>query len=258
MDELPEDWARKKTGDMLRTILSDTDRDSNDSGLDESVTGRLCSDKLNVNGYGLFLPPGNWASLARLTIKTSTANGLAYFLGKIEFKRLTGAIQIVAMHSTSSPSTGFRRFNGGDADNPNCFHTHNEGCSDHGSQALWLLSNFYTPPWLRWGNRALKFPDLDRAAARDMAEKGITYPQDLISVRFARAETWGLLDTNYLFSPERNDITSNTVLSHAESDWHPTRVAHYPEKLEYYECLKEWAETTWPRFKRGFLEGAPN
>lgn len=255
--DLPENWAREKTGDLLRELLSEAEQSNNDSGLEESVIGRLCSHKMRINGYDVLLPSGKWATLAGSGIRTGTATGFAYFLGRIEFKRLVGAIRVFALRANELPGAGFDRIKGYGPDNPNNLFACDDGCIPYGSQGAWALSNYYTPPWQQWANPAIKIVDLDRVAARDMATKGVTYPQDFVSVRFARAETWGLLEVTYLFNPELDGNTSNTVLSFAESDWHASRIQRFPEKQMYCSRLNDWANSAWPAFKNGFLTGKP-
>jgi len=125
----------------------------------------------------------------------------------------------------------------------------------NGHQACWTIRNVYTTPWMRWADRSLKLQSIDRAAAGAMTADGVTFPQDFVSVTFTRTEQWGLLEVMYLFSPESEGITSNTVLTVGESDWTPANTAKYPEKLAYVDKIKSWGIEFWPAFKGAFDAG---
>jgi hypothetical protein len=94
-------------------------------------------------------------------------------------------------------------------------------------------------------------------AAGDLAAKGVDYPQDLVDVRFTRAESWGFLEVSYLFDPELDGITSNIALSARESDWHAPNASRFPDKVAYLSKMRDWGEGFWPKFQQTFESGKP-
>lgn len=254
MTNSSDDWARKKTDDLLRELNASASCDDNDTGLNDAVIGRLYSGLIQIGGFNLELPPGKWTTLAKSDISLPTATGVAYFLGRIQLRRLVGVVRAFAVKSMSHSELGIERIKGCEKDNPNNHYTYVEALTPFDSQACWLIQNYYTPPWQSWANNNIKIVDLDRNAARDMDSKGVTYPQDFVGVRFSCAEKWGLLEVTYLFSPEAEGISSNTVLSYLETDWHANNVARFPEKIAFIAKLKKWGMTFWPEFKTAFTE----
>jgi len=228
----------------------------NDTGLDPALLGRMYRGSVLIDGFNVPLPPGDWANLANSTITQATAVGDAHFLGKIRQKRLVGAIRIFAMRSKDLPGEGFNEAKSCTETNPGrTFVAIDDEMLPKGHQACWTIRSIYATPWSRWADRAVKIGPLDRAAAGDMTAKGVTYPQDFMSLTFTRTEQWGLLEVMYLFSPEAEGITSNTVLAVGEADWTPANIGKYPEKVAYVDKLKGWGIDFWPKFKAAFAAG---
>ncbi|WP_147297981.1 hypothetical protein [Trinickia dinghuensis] len=225
------------------------------SGLDRALLGRTYEQAIKVEGFDIPLPAGRWSMLANTGIRMRQATGMAYFLGRIEHKRLVGAIRLFAVRSNDLPGAGFRAANGCTPGNPNLNYLYVESVKPFDHQACWLINNFFTPPLLQWADRAIKITALDRAAAGDLAAKGVTYPQDLVDVRFTRAETWGVLEVSYLFDPETDGIKSNTALSARESDWHAPNAPKFPAKVAYLAKMRSWGEGFWPKFQQAFASG---
>ncbi len=225
------------------------------SGIDPALLGRTYHDYLLADGFKVPLPRGDWAMLANSTVKAlkdPNNTGMNYFLAQIENKRLVGAIQIVALRSPASPGTGFPAF---ECNDPSFAYAMKEDGQPFGHQACWVIHNWFTPPWQEWADRSKKMSELTRAAAGEMAAKGITYPQDLVDVEFYRSESWGLLEVHYLFSPEKEHISSNIAPSFRDSDWWALNLRRYPEKLRYVEAREVWGASFWPRFKQAFDAG---
>jgi hypothetical protein len=229
-----------------------------ESGLDAAMLGRVYRDVVTIDGFTLKLPPGDWASLASSSITMPTAAGDAHFLGRIRNKRLVGAVRIFAVHSKDKPGEGFDEVKSCTEVNPGrTFVAIDDEMVPHGHQACWTIRSVYTTPWSQWADRAIKLSFIDRAAAGDMTAKEVTYPQDFIGLTFTRTEKWGLLEVMYLFSPDAEGISSNTVLSVREADWTPANIQRYPEKVAYIAKLKAWGLEFWPQFKAGFDRAAP-
>lgn len=237
--------------------LATPDNTHTKEGLDNALAGRHFNGSLRVGGFNVPLPAGDWLLLANMPFKSTTAKGELLYLGQIKNRRLTGAIRITAGRSTDEPGAGFRAA-------PGCLD-HSEGnnyvsaesVEAFGHQACWIINHMFMSPMESWADRSKKIDPLERAAAGDLAAKGVSYPQDMVTVRFTRAETWGLLETRYIFSPEDEHITSTNVAAYVDSDWQPGTISRFPEKLAYVEKLKRWATDFWPRFKTAFDEGKP-
>jgi hypothetical protein len=225
----------------------------NESGLSEALIGRLYRGSVRIDGFTVPLPPGDWANLANSTIKQGSAAGDAHFLGQIRSKRLVGAVRIFALRSNAKPGEGFDDVKSCTEVNPGrTFVSIDDEMVPHDHQACWTIRSIYATPWSQWADRAVKISFLDRAAAGDMTAKGVTYPQDFVSLTFTRTEKWGLLEVMYLFSPEAEGISSNSVLAVSETDWTPANIGHYPEKVAYVDKLKARGVTFWPQFKAAF------
>jgi hypothetical protein len=227
------------------------------SGLDNALLGRMYTGSVRVDGYDVPLPAGNWALLANTSVKQPSLSlaGEMIYLGLIRKRRLEGAIQIIAARSTSTPGKGFRQVKGCVEGQANSSYVLAEQVVPFGHQSCWLIDNYFTNPFQQWADRANRLDPLIRAAAGDLAAKGVSYPQDMMMVRFSRAETWGVLEVKYVFSPEADGITSAPAISYADSDWHVGNIDRFPEKLAYVEKLKRWGEAFWPRFKTAFASG---
>jgi hypothetical protein len=227
------------------------------SGLDNGVAGRSYNGSLRVDGFNVPLPGGNWLMLANTSVKLPSSAGEMIYLGQIKKKRLVGAIRITAVRSLARPGAGFRAAPGCiDHQEDNNF-VMSEEVIPNGHQACWIIGIEVTSPLQQWADRAVKLDSLDRAAAGDMAAKGVSYPQDLVLVRFTRAETWGVLEVKYFFSPETAGIKSNDAFSPRDSDWFAQNISRFPEKQAYIDKLKQWATQFWPRFKNAFDSGQP-
>jgi hypothetical protein len=238
---------------VLAMVTGNPGGAENESGLSEALIGRLYRGSVRIDGFTVPLPPGDWANLANSTIKQASATGDAHFLGHIRGKRLVGAVRIFAMRSNDRPGEGFDEVKSCTEMNPGrTFATIDDEMTPHGHQACWTIRSVYATPWSQWADHAVKISFLDRAAAGDMTAKGVTYPQDFVSLTFTRTEKWGLLEVMYLFSPEAEGISSNPALAVSESDWTPANIGQYPQKVAYVDKLKAWGVAFWPQFKAAF------
>jgi hypothetical protein len=226
------------------------------SGIDPALMGRTYQHEMLMDGFKVPLPPGDWVVLASSTIKVikhPENTGMNYFLGQIEHARLTAAMIVIALRSGTQPQTGYEEWER--CTSPTNISSVAEDMTPFGHQACWIMHTMFAAWWQQWADKAVKMGNLERAAAGDMAAKGVSYPQDLIAVHFFRAETWGLLEVSYLFSPEHDHIASNVVPTLRDSDWFGASVQKYPEKLAYIDKLKHWGEAHWPQFKAAFDAG---
>jgi hypothetical protein len=222
------------------------------SGLDRALLGRTFQSTLVVNGFKVPLPPGEWAMLANGTV-TGNAHpenkGVIYFLGQIVQKRLVAAMWVQAMRS---PGLGF-------VQNQNCTNpanlyvldepeaTNHQGCR-------WIRS-YFSADMQRWADKSAHIDQMARAAGGDLAAKGVSYPQDLVTAGFLQAEKWGELSAGYMFSPEKDGISSNSVPIFRDSDWHKSNLQRYPEKVAYINKLQQWAASFSPKFQAAFEGG---
>lgn len=221
--------------------------------LNDAMAGQRIHGSLRVDGFEVPLPPGDWLQLAGMNFHIPTASGEVVVLGLVENRRLMGFARIEAGRGT----TGFRAVPGCDRQNANTNALVKEALEPFGHQACWMISHTFLAPWQAWADRATKLPALDRAAAGDLSAKGVSYPPEMMSVRFTRAERWGVLEVRYGFNPEEDHITSSNVATYVDSDWEPANIARYPDKVTYVDKLKHWANGFWPRFKAAFDAGKP-
>ena len=228
------------------------------SGLDSGVAGRSYSGSLRVDGFDVPLPTGNWLMLANSSVKLPTTVGEIIYLGEIKKKRLVGAVRITAVRSLAKPGAGFRAAPGCIDHQEDYNYVMSEEVVPNGHQACWVIGITNTNSFQQWADRAAKLDSLNRAAAGDMAAKGISYPQDLVDVRFTRAETWGVLEAKYSFNPETAGIKSNEAVLARDSDWFVQNISRSPDKQAYVDKLKQWATPFWPRFKSAFDNGQPS
>ncbi|GAB2913518.1 hypothetical protein GCM10027093_59990 [Paraburkholderia jirisanensis] len=227
------------------------------SGLNGAMFGRTFQQSVQADHFNVPLPPGQWVMLAHFNIHTPTSAGHAYFLGHIEHRRLVGGVRLFALHSNDQPGAGFPAAKGCVIGNPNANYVYIESITANDHQGCWIVDHYFTPPLQQWADRATRISALDRAVGGDLAAKGVDYPQDLPTVRFTRAEKWGVLEVTYLFDPELDGIQSANALSVSESDWHAANISRFPEKVAYVAKLRAWGEGFWPKFQQAFDSGKP-
>lgn len=230
--------------------------ESGSSGIDPALLGSTYHGKILMSGFELPLPPGEWAMLASSTVHLSKHPenaGMQYFLGRIEHRRLTGAIEVIALRSPDR--IGFEE--PGICASQENIYTRNDEVTPFAHQACWTVHLVFTGGMQQWADKAAKMSSIYRMAGGDLSAKGVTYPQDMIAVHFFRSETWGLLEAVYHFSPETEHIRSNTVPTLHDSDWFGANLQRFPDKLAYTEKLKQWGDTHWPSFESAFDAGAP-
>ena len=107
----------------------------------------------------------------------------------------------------------------------------------------------------QWADKSAHIDPMARAAGRELAAKGVGYPQELITAGFEQAEQWGELTAGYMFSPEKDGIASNVVPTFRDSDWSKSNLERYPEKVAYVNELKQWATSFAPKFQAAFAGG---
>lgn len=222
------------------------------SGLDRAVLGRTFQSTLLVNGFKVPLPPGEWAMLANGTVAGSAHpqnKGTIYFLGQIVHRRMVAAIWVQAMRS---PDLGF-------AKNQNCTNPANlyvldelEG-TDH-QRCTWIRS-YFSADMQQWADKSAHIDQIARAVGGNLAAKGVGYPQELVTAGFQRAEKWGELSAGYMFSPEKDGISSNVVPTLRDSDWYKSNLQRYPQKVAYVNELQQWATRFSPKFQAAFDGG---
>jgi hypothetical protein len=220
--------------------------------LDRALLGRTFQGTLLLNGYTVPLPPGEWAMLANGSV-TGNAHpenkGVIYFLGQIVHKRLVAAFWVQGMRS---PGLGF-------VNNQNCTNPANlyvldqsEG-TDHES-CTWIRA-YFTANMRQWADKSARIDQMTRATGANLAAKGVSYPQDLVTAGFQQSEKWGELTAGYMFSPETDGISSNAAPTFHDSDWYKSNLQRYPEKVAYVNKLQQWANSFSPKFQAAFAGG---
>jgi hypothetical protein len=222
------------------------------SGLPRALLGRTFQSSLVVAGFNVPLPPGDWALLVQGTL-TGTEHpenkGNVYFLGQIVHKRLVAAMWVQGMRS---PGLGFVQNQ--NCTNPNNLYVLDESAGTSGQGCTWIRA-FFSADMQQWADKSAHIDQMARAAGANLATKGVSYPQELLTVGFHEAEKWGQLTAGYLFSPEKEGISSSKVPALHDSDWYKANLQRYPEKIAYVQKLQRWAENFAPKFHAAFAAG---
>jgi hypothetical protein len=176
---------------------------------------------------------------------------MAYFLTRIEQGELIGITRILAADSLTRPGEGFLLQPFWQNSYPENIETFAEACTPHGSFSYWRIFNYFAGIWKDHADHSVVMTDLDRAAAEFFVTNQITFSQDYLTVQFARAETWGLLQADYLFAPDK-ELVSRRVVSSKDSEWHPGNLRRFPEKRAFIDKLQDWGTGFWPGFKAAF------
>jgi hypothetical protein len=240
------------TGDSPDKAAPDGAAVDQTSGLNRALLGRTFQGILLVNGFKLPLPHGEWAMLASGTVTGSAHpenKGMVYFLGQIVRKRVVAAIWVQAMRS---PGLGFLQ-------NQNCTNPGNlyvldqpEGTDHQG--CTWIRS-YFSADMQQWADKSAHLDQLLRASGGNLAAKGVSYPQELVTAGFEQAGKWGELSAIYMFNPEKDGISSNVVPTFRDSDWYKSNLQRYPEKVAYVDKLQQWAKGFSPKFQAAFEGG---
>ena len=245
-----------QTADLSLSTANNTENDAikRETGLDAATLGRLFNGSVTVNGFKIPLTGDDWALLAAAKITSAKSSGVVYFLGTIVHKQLVKGLIITAVRTKPSVPDGGEKLNWA---KQSALFKSPECASGEGAhvQSFWMIYDWFSSSWHKWADRSEKMNNIERAAAGNMDAKGILYPQDMVGVRFIRAEKWGLITAVYLFNPEVEKITSGTALSFVDSDWYVSNIHRHPDKLAYVERLKQWAASLWPQFKQSFDAG---
>lgn len=223
--------------------------------LPNALGGRTFDGSIHVDNYKVPLPSGEWVILSNGRYHTPLATGEAVLLGQIHNRRLVGAIRIATLRSIRLNEADFPpRIKGCAGDTSLYVDPARENDGAH--QACWSIDSVFTLPMQRWADRSTKLDPLMRAAAGDLAAKGVSYPQDLVRIHMTLTESWGVLEVSYMFSPEASGIHSNDARSVNDTDWTPSNIGRYPDKLAYIEKMKTWGSHMWPSLKSDFAASA--
>lgn len=224
------------------------------SEFDSAVLGKIYSGSIQINGFKLLLPEGQWVIFANEgdPLKTS------YFLGRVVGRKLIGSIVAHAVR----PDYEFGEVSAlaiaesvcSNENNVLYMHKKSLNVNIYDIASCWIMHNVFTSAMRNWDNISTEMDSLIRAAAENMASKGISYPQDFVAIQFIKSEKWGILAADYSFSPDNEKIKSNEVRVIIQSDWSPGNIENFPEKLAYVEKLKTWGKSFWPQFSKAFYE----
>ena len=223
-------------------------------GLNEAMTGNIYTKSVNAGGFTVPLPQGDWVMLANSTMKYGINSGMVYFLGRIEHKKLVGGVIIYALKAKPPEivDQNWQVVKTSGCNRTDALFLEEEKSVDANLPSCWYLFNYFTSPWKQWADRSVLINEINRAAAGDLAAKGVTYAQDFIAVEFVRTAKRGLLITQYLFTTETEGITSHVTLSFQDSDWSRRNINRFPEKVALVKKLKAWGFTFLPLINKSF------
>jgi serine/threonine protein kinase len=223
--------------------------------VDHAQIGSVYQGSFQTYGYDVPLPPGEWMLLSGAQTIPSLRSGNSghdYLLARIERQRVIEGMRIQALRSAPVPGVGFARYIY--CEDPSNLYAQIEALNADGHQSCWRIYELFTGGWLDLASD----PDSVHAAAvRRLLETGVSFPQDLVTVAFFRAETWGALLVSYSYSPEHDGIQSHTATNVSGSDWYVGNVNRYPEKQDYLAKLRDWGNASWPKFKQAFEQAQP-
>jgi serine/threonine protein kinase len=230
---------------------------STDQGypIDRAQIGATYQRSFQAYGYDVPLPPGEWVLLSGAQIIPNLRfgnTGHDYVLARIERQRVVEGMRIQALRSAPAPDLGFAK--NPFCEDPNNLYAQIEALSADAHQSCWRVYDLFTGGWL---DLASDQDAVHAAGVRRLLETGVSFPQDLLTVAFFRAETWGALLVSYSFSPEHQGIASHTANSARESDWYIGNLNRYPEKADYVAKLRDWGNASWPKFKQAFDQAGP-
>lgn len=217
--------------------------------------GSIYRGSFQTYGYEVPLPPGEWTLLSGAQTMPNLRPGNTghdYELARIESNRLVEGMRIQALRSAPSPGVGFARniF----CQDPGNLYVQVEALTADAHQSCWRIYDVFTGGWL---DLASDQDAVHAAGVRKLVDMGASFPQDLVTVAFFRAETWGALLVQYSFNPEHEGISSHPATNPRESDWYVGNVNRYPEKSRYLAKLKDWANASWPKFQQAFDRAQP-
>ncbi|MGA3281247.1 MAG: hypothetical protein ABSD50_09710 [Smithella sp.] len=223
-------------------------------GLNEAMTGNIYTKSVYVSGFTVPLPQGDWVMLANSTMKYGINSGMVYFLGRIEHKQLVGGVIIYTLKAEPpeivDPNWQIVKTSG--CNRTDALFLEEEKSVDANLPSCWYMFNLFTPAWKKWADRSVRMEQISRAAAGDLAAKGVTYPQDFITVAFVQTAKRGLLITQYLFTTKTEGITSHEALSFEDSDWSQRNINRFPEKVAFVKKIKAWGLTFLPLINKSF------
>jgi len=227
---------------------------SSPTGLDAAVIGRLYNGSVKVVGFRIPLPPGEWALIADIKantkIKDGGGTGSSLYLANIEHKKINAFIHVLALRTTDGSLERMRE----SAFTPNFCEGHKS--ENDGQWSCFRTDYRFFAKWSQWGDRAVNLGPDERAAAGDLAAKGVSMPNDFIAASFWRSESWGALMVEYFFNPEADGISSTPVVSAQDGDWTPGHIQKYPEKVIYAEKIRRFGFAMWPKIKEAFDAGS--
>lgn len=251
-----------KTASLALAVTGSGAAADNGTGLPEAITGKLYSGSIRAAGFDVPLPEGQWAILAKGAINSkekATFVGVMYFLGQIKRHQLAATATIYAVSDKTShgitASDPLKIEPGCKATNRTYMFKPEQ--YDDSFPQCWELHTHFTADMRRWADRAVRMSNLERAAAGDLAGQGIDIPQEFITAAYILIQNSGLLYADYEFSPEFEGIKSTDAPSFADSDWYPSNLSRFPDKLAYQERIMRWGTAFWPKIQAAFMKEMP-
>jgi len=223
-----------------------------ETGLDTALLGRLYEGSVKVNGFDVPLPGKHWIILANMAANGPVVAGRTLLLGRVEHKNLVEVLQVFAIRpkikDQASPFLSEQAVNFKGLFKSEEFNTLKPSMG-------WVIYDLSTSSWDKWGDHNFKMSNLVRAAVGDMIAKGISYPQNFITVEFMIADKAGYLEVIYYFNPEVKHTLISTISGNPDTKLEPANLDNYPEKVAYIKRIKLWGDSFWLRLKTVFATG---
>jgi hypothetical protein len=222
---------------------------------DTAAMGQTYTGSIRTDGYTVPLPPGSWTVIvdqtSKVSIRDGAGSGRQLYLAKILNHELTGVVRILALRRTAGTLVDM---NEASLPPAKCEPVKPD---DPGHWKCAAVIYHYLGHWAAFDDRAARLTSGERAAGGELTAKGITIPQDFLSVLMFRSEAWGALETEYMFSPSAEGIRSNPTSSSQDSDWAGDKASATPRRAAYTKKIGAWGTAVYPSFKAAFAASAP-
>lgn len=208
------------------------------------LMGKTLSGQLSVQERSVPLPAGDWIVVAHFPA-SAPGSVESLFLAQPGNNKLAGAVLIQVMRQAGPQMTGFRQSS--QCMRSNLLYLKVMSNEDFGSQDCWSINHNHSGEW-----KNPKGPGILQAAAGELEVRGVALPPVMLSVYFRLADKQSFLNAVYYFNPETEGITSSPTPVWDESDWFQQYIRKYPEKVAYFQRLRDWSQGWHVRVRDAF------
>ncbi len=188
------------------------------------------------------LPAGNWEILQSVENRNNINNvSRRIFLGKIEDKKLVAGIDI--SFPEDSGSNGYVRDRRCDRTNLHFNKTRDNWVGRE--QDCYIVNHWRVT---LQGHKS----NLVNEVGDKLIERGVSWPNHLMTVRFRFADSSEYLNVMYQVAPAAFGFEKFKRTTWASSPWHPHATANYPERQSFVKTFIDWSKSIYPLMKRSW------